>query len=442
MSESRTYLLDPLYETETLKLPPAAADYMVMGSGALLSFTGMLAASGSIAGMLASLAPGAIAGASSLIKLGDATAVERIGRRLGHKSRVRALNPRGEEKTAKTVGPSPHHVAFTGVQELRFHQRDRAAFPQAHGRTLTAFEWLTDGAALKDPTLMYRAHDELAAFLEWVAATGPGACVRIVHEVTPYGVDEDDARTTGEGELGESYRQLVDMVGDACDFHATVIVLSVPAHGDELQEEHAWLEAAHEQAAACGMETGPLWGMWAWSQALPPELTDGPFEVHEDHFRAAGLLHATADVSDFRRGQRSASFWRPMVTTLPRVRRTTVIEYLPQDRRRAEKRLETGEMLRTATARSADDARREKTSTRTGRKAADLHEEDLENGATYVQVAARITVHAATEKELKTFRSQLEQTAVSAGAHLTWMDREHETGWRSSLPLPGGEFTC
>ncbi|MFZ3596925.1 hypothetical protein [Streptomyces sp. BH104] len=441
MSESRTYLLDPLYETETLKLPPTAADYMVMGSGTLLSLTGMLAAAGSIGGMLASLAPGAIAGAGALIKLGDATAVERIGRRLGHKSRIRALNPRGEEEHAG-AGPSAHHVAFTGVQELRFHQRERAAFPQAHGRALAAFEWTTDGAALKDPALMYRAHDELAAFLEWVAATGPGVCVRIVHEVSPYGADEDDARAAGKDELGESYRQLVDMVATGTDAHTTVMVLSVPAHGDEVDEEIGWLQSAHEQAAACGMETGPLWGMWAWSQALPEALTDGPFEVHEEHFRAAGLIHATADVSDFRRGRRAASFWRPMVTTLPRVRRTTVIEYLPQDRRRAEKRLETGEMLRTATARSDDDARREKTSTRTGRKAADLHEEDLENGATYVQVAARITVHAVDEQELKAFRTQVEQTAVSAGARLTWMDREHETGWRSALPLPGGEFTC
>lgn len=423
-----------------LKLPPTGADYAVLGSGTVLSLAGMLAASGSVGGMLLSLAPAAIAGAGALIKLGDATAVERIGRRLGHKARIRALNPRGEERDSATA--SPHHAAFTGVNELRFHERGQAAFPQGRGRALAAFGWVTDGASLKDPALMYRAHDELAAFLEWVAATGPGACVRIVHEVSPYGDDEVDVRTTGSDELADSYRQLVDLVGGACDAHTTVVVLSTPAPGEEPEEELAWLQAAYEQAVSCGMETGPLWDMRAWSHALPAQLTDGPFEVHEDHFRADGLLHATADVADFRRGQRSASFWRPMVTTLPRVRRTTVVEYLPQDRRRAERRLETGEMLRTATARSEDDTRREKTSTRTGRKAADVHEEDLENGATYVQVAARITVHAADEAELKAFRTEVEQVAVSAGARLAWMDREHETGWRSALPLPGGEFTC
>ena len=39
----RMYLLDPLYETETLKLPPSAADLAVMGSGPALSLTGLLA---------------------------------------------------------------------------------------------------------------------------------------------------------------------------------------------------------------------------------------------------------------------------------------------------------------------------------------------------------------------------------------------------------------
>ncbi|MEV6317806.1 hypothetical protein [Streptomyces sp. NPDC051776] len=63
MSESRTCLLDPLHETETLKLPPSATDYVVMCSGAALSLTGLFAASGSIVGVLASLAPGAMTGA-------------------------------------------------------------------------------------------------------------------------------------------------------------------------------------------------------------------------------------------------------------------------------------------------------------------------------------------------------------------------------------------
>jgi hypothetical protein len=445
----RTYLLDPLYETETLKLPPSGTDYTVMGAGAAASLTGLLATSGSITGMLASLAPGLLTAGGSLVKLGESTAVERLARRMGHKARSRALahsdETDGPRQDTPGGGLPPHaHAAFTGFADLTFHIQGETAFPQGQGRLLAAFEWVTDGTGLKDPVRMERAHDDLAGFLEWVAATGPGACVRIAHQVSPHtGVDEGaDIRAQADGDLGASYRQLLAMVERSCDTHTTVIVLSVPAQGEEIEEELAWLRTAYHQAGACGLETGPLWGKEAWGAALPEELTDGPFDVHEDHFGAAGQLHATAEVTDFRRGARAAAFWRPMVTTLPRVHRTTIIEYLPLDRRKAERRLETGEMLRTATARDEADTRREKTATRTGRRAAEIHEEDLSSGAAYVKVAARITVHAASEKQLKAARTEVEQNAVSTGAHLRWMDQEHEMGWRASLPLPGGEITC
>lgn len=425
----------------------------MLASGGAASLTGLITTSGSIAGMLASLTPGALAAGGCLVKLGESTAVERLARRWGHKARARTLAPPDEKtegpcQNASGGGLPPHsdsagtHVDFTGFDDLTFHVQGEMAFAQGRGRVLAAFEWITDGAAVKDPTRMHRAQDDLAAFLEWVAATGPGACVRIVHQVRPHAEEGPDIRAQATGDLGNSYRQLLTMIDEACDAHTTVIMLSIPVQGEDIDEELAWLRTAYHQADACGLETGRLWGKQAWMAALPQELTDGPFEAHEDHFAAAGHVHATAEVIDFRRGERTASFWRPMVTTMPRVHRTTVIEYLPQDRKKAERRLETGEMLRTATARDESDTRREKTATRTGRRAAEIHEEDLASGAAYVKVAAHITIHAADTKQLGTFRTEVEQTAVSTGAHLRWMDQEHETGWRSSLPLPGREITC
>lgn len=416
-----------------------------MGSGLAATLSGLAATSGSITGMLASLTPGALAAGGSLVKLGDSTAVERLSRRWGHKARSRALTHHGETEGPRQDAPGgglPPYADFTGFHDLTFHLHGGNAFPQGHGRALAAFEWLPDGAALKDPPRRDRAHDDLATFLEWVAATAPGACVRIAHQVSPLNDEGTDIRARGEGQLADSYRQLLGMVDRSCDAHTTVIVLSVPAPGEEIDEELTWLHTAYEQADACGLTTGPLWSKEAWEAALPEALTDGPFEVHREYFGAAGQLHTTAQVTDFRRGPRAAAFWRPMVTTLPRVHRTTVVEYLPLDRRKAERRLETGEMLRTATARDEKDTRREKTATRTGRRAAETHEDDLASGAAYVKVAARITVHADSEVQLKAARTEVEQNAVSTGAHLRWMDQEHETGWRSSLPLPGGEFTC
>lgn len=401
-----------------------------------------------ILGTLTCIVPAALAGALSLVKTGGSTVVERVARRGGHVLRKRALDKavrQYESEQAPSApdaeGALPHHDAFTRINDLIWHERDGYAFPQGAGRLLAAFEWVTDGAALKDGAHRDRAHDALAAFLEWVAATGHGSCVRIVHAVSPY-AGEQDIRAEKDGDLADSYRQLMELVNGACDVHTTVILLSVPAHGTDVEEETAWAQAAFEQAQVCGIEAGPLWGRTAWDTALSTIRGDDLYEIHEDHFRSGDYVTATAEVADFRRGERAAEFWRPMITTLPRVTRTTVVEYLPLDRRKAERRLETGEMLRTATARDEKDVRREKTSTRTGKRAAELHEEDISDGAAYVKVAARIMLQARDQAELKEFRRDLEQNAVSAGAHLTWMDKEHETGWHSALPLPGGEITC
>ncbi|MEU5999087.1 hypothetical protein ABZ837_14805 [Streptomyces sp. NPDC047197] len=447
MSASRTYLLDPLYETETLKLPPSRTDLAVIGAGVALSVTHGVAVPG-ILGTLTCIVPAALAGALSLVKSGGSTVVERVARRGGHTLRKRALDKavrQYESEPAPSAsdaeGALPHHDAFTRINDLIWHERDGYAFPQGSGRLLAAFEWVTDGAALKGGAHRDRAHDALAAFLEWVAATGHGSCVRIVHAVSPY-AGEQDIRAEKDGDLADSYRQLMELVNGACDVHTTVILLSVPARGTDVEEETAWAQAAFEQAQVCGIDTGQMWDRTAWDTALSTIRGEDLYEIHEDHFRSGDYVTATAEVADFRRGERAAEFWRPMITTLPRVTRTTVVEYLPLDRRKAEKRLETGEMLRTATARDEKDVRREKTSTRTGRRAAELHEEDISDGAAYVKVAARIMLQARDQTELKEFRRDLEQNAVSAGAHLTWMDKEHETGWHSALPLPGGEITC
>ncbi|MEV0529160.1 hypothetical protein AB0I66_37645 [Streptomyces sp. NPDC050439] len=447
MPAARTYLLDPLYETETLKLPPSRTDLTVIGAGVALSITHGVAVPG-ILGTLTCIVPAALAGALALVKTGGSTVVERVARHSGHALRKRALGKAVRQYESEQApaasdaeGALPHHDAFTRINNLIWHERDGYAFPQSSGRLLAAFEWVTDGAALKDGAHRDRAHDALAAFLEWVAATGHGSCVRIVHAVSPY-VGEHDIRAEKGGELADSYRQLMELVNGACDVHTTVILLSVPAHSTDVEEETAWAQAAFEQAQVCGIEAGPLWDRPAWDTALATVKGDALYEIHEDHFRSGDYVTATAEVADFRRGERAAEFWRPMITTLPRVTRTTVVEYLPLDRRKAEKRLETGEMLRTATARDEKDVRREKTSTRTGKRAAELHEEDISDGAAYVKVGARIMLQARDQAELKEFRRDLEQNAVSAGAHLTWMDKEHETGWHSALPLPGGEITC
>ncbi len=401
-----------------------------------------------ILGTLTCIVPAALAGALALVKTGGSTVVERVARHSGHALRKRAVE-RAVRKYESEQAPAapdaegalPHHDAFTKINNLIWHERGPYAFPQGAGRMLAAFEWVTDGAALKDGAHRDRAHDALAAFLEWVAATGHGSCVRIVHAVSPY-AGEHDIRAEKDGDLAASYRQLMDMVNGACDVHTTVILLSVPAHGPDVEEETAWAQAAFEQAQVCGIDTGPMWDRSAWDTALATVRGESLYEIHEDHFRAGDYLTATAEVADFRRGERAAEFWRPMITTLPRVTRTTVVEYLPLDRRKAEKRLETGEMLRTATARDEKDVRREKTSTRTGKRAAELHEEDISDGAAYVKVAARIMIQARDAAELKEFRRDVEQSAVSTGAHLTWMDKEHERGWHCALPLPGGEITC
>ncbi|MGB8938678.1 MAG: hypothetical protein WCD21_00300 [Streptomyces sp.] len=447
MSASRTYLLDPLYETETLKLPPSRTDLAVIGAGVALSVTHGVAVPG-ILGTLTCIVPAALAGALALVKAGGSTVVERVARHSGHALRKRALDKAVRQyeseqapSTSDAEGALPHHDVFTKINDVVWHEREGYGFPQVRGRLLAAFEWVTDGAALKDGAHRDRAHDALAAFLEWVAATGHGSCVRIVHAVTPY-VGERDVRAQPEGDLAASYRQLMEMVNAACDVHSTVILLSVPAHGPDVEEETAWAQAAYEQAQVCGIDTGHLWPRSAWDIALKTISGRELYEIHDDHFRSGDYVTATAEVVDFRRGERAADFWRPMITTLPRVTRTTVVEYLPLDRRKAEKRLETGEMLRTATARDEKDVRREKTSTRTGKRAAELHEEDISDGAAYVKVAARIMIQARDAAELKEFRRDLEQSAVSAGAHLAWMDKEHETGWHSALPLPGGEITC
>ncbi|MFD6434296.1 hypothetical protein [Streptomyces venezuelae] len=447
MSGSRTYLLDPLYETETLKLPPSRTDLTVMGAGVALSAVHGLAVPG-ILGTLTCIIPAAVAGALALVKTGGSTVVERVGRRGGHALRKRALQRavrKYESEQASFAddaeGALPHHTTFTHINDLVWHERDGYAFPQGGGRLLAAFEWVTDGAALKDDVHRDRAHNALAAFLEWVAATGHGSCVRIVHAVSPYAA-RHDVRAEQDGDLADSYRELMGLVSGACDVHATVILLSVPAHGSDVEEETAWAQAAYEQAQVCGIETGRLWDRATWDIALAPIKGSDPYEIHEHLFRSGDFVTATADVADFRRGERAADFWRPMITTLPRVTRTTVVEYLPLDRRKAEKRLETGEMLRTATARDEQDVRREKTSTRTGRRAAELHEEDISEGAAYVKVAARVMIQARDERQLKEFRREVEQNAVSAGAHLMWLDREHEKGWHAAQPLPGGEITC
>ncbi|MCF3119281.1 hypothetical protein IPZ68_06100 [Streptomyces arenae] len=447
MSASRTYLLDPLYETETLKIPPTRTDLAVMGAGVALSVAHGVAVPG-ILGTLTCIVPAALAGALSLVKTGGSTVIDRVGRRGGHALRKRALarSVRQYENRQASFAPDaegalPHHTTFTRINDVVWHERDGYAFPQAAGRLLAAFGWATDGAALKDGTHRDRAHDALAAFLEWVAATGHGSCVRIVHAVSPYR-GEHDVRAEPDGDLAASYRQLMGMVNAACDVHSTVILLSVPAHGTDVDEETAWAQTAYEQAQVCGIDTGRMWDRATWDIALAPVKGEDPYEIHERLFRSGDFVTATADVTDFRRGERAADFWRPMITTLPRVTRTTVIEYLPLDRRKAEKRLETGEMLRTATARDEQDVRREKTSTRTGRRAAELHEQDISDGAAYVKVAAHVMVQARTEAELTEFRRDVEQSAVSAGAHLRWMDREHEKGWHAALPLPGGEITC
>ncbi|MEU4798660.1 hypothetical protein [Streptomyces sp. NPDC023327] len=445
MSGSRTYLLDPLYETETLKIPPSRTDLSVIGAGVAASVAHGVAVPG-ILGTLTCIVPAAVAGALSLVKTGGSTVVERLARRGGHARRKRALTRavlryENQQAPSDAEGALPHHNVFTRINDVIWHERDGHTFPQAAGRLLAAFEWVTDGAALKDGARRDRAHDALAAFLEWVAATGHGSCVRIVHAVSPY-QGEHDLRAEQDGDLADSYRQLMEMVNTACDVHTTVILLSVPAYGTDVEEETAWAHAAFEQAQVCGLDTGRLWDRPAWDAALAPVRGSDVYEICENLFRSGDYVTATADVADFRRGERAAEFWRPMITTLPRVTRTTVVEYLPLDRRKAEKRLETGEMLRTATARDEKDVRREKTSTRTGRRAAELHEEDISDGAAYVTVAARIMVYAHDEKELAEFRRDVEQSAVSAGAHLTWMDREHEKGWHAALPLPGGEITC
>ncbi len=401
-----------------------------------------------ILGTLTCIVPAAVAGALALVKTGGSTVVERAGRRGGHALRKRALaravrryeakQDLGEPEVEQAL---PHHTVFTRINDLVWHERDGYAFPQGGGRLLAAFEWVTDGAALKDGAHRDRAHDALAAFLEWVAATGHGSCVRIVHAVSPY-AGERDVRAEQGGDLADSYRELMSMVNAACDVHATVIMLSVPAHGADVEEETAWARAAFEQAQVCGIETGRMWDRPTWDIALAPIRGGDLYEIHEGLFRSGDFVTATATVTDFRRGERAPDFWRPMITTLPRVTRTTVVEYLPLDRRRAEKRLETGEMLRTATARDEQDVRREKTSTRTGRRAAELHEQDISDGAAYVKVAAQIMIQARDEADLKEFRRDVEQNAVSVGAHLAWMDKEHERGWHAALPIPGGEITC
>ncbi|MFI1679776.1 hypothetical protein [Streptomyces sp. NPDC020607] len=447
MSGSRTYLLDPLYETETLKLPPSRTDLAVMGAGIALSAVHGLAVPG-ILGTLTCIIPAAVAGALSLVKTGGSTVVERVGRRGGHALRKRALQRavrKYESELASFAddaeGALPHHTTFTRINDVVWHERDGYAFPQGAGRLLAAFGWVTDGAALKDDVHRDRAHDALASFLEWVAATGHGSCVRIVHAVSPY-AGEHDLRAEQDNDLAASYRQLMSMVNTACDVHSTVILLSVPAQGTDVEEETAWAQAAYEQAQVCGIDTGRLWDRATWDIALAPISGGNLYEIEESLFRSGDFVTATAAVTDFRRGERAADFWRPMITTLPRVTRTTVIEYLPLDRRKAEKRLETGEMLRTATARDEQDVRREKTSTRTGRRAAELHEQDISDGAAYVKIAAQIMIYARDETQLKEFRRDVEQGAVSAGAHLMWRDREHEKGWHATQPLPGGEITC
>ncbi|MFE0137840.1 hypothetical protein ACFWY6_40720 [Streptomyces sp. NPDC059037] len=307
MSASRTYLLDPLYETETLKLPPSRTDLAVIGAGVALSVTHGVVVPG-ILGTLTCIVPAALAGALSLVKTGGSTVVERVTRRGGHALRKRALaRTVGEYESEQAPsatdaeGALPHHAVFTKINDLLWHEREGYAFPQGGGRLLAAFEWVTDGAALKDGAHRDRAHDALASFLEWVAATGHGSCVRVVHAVSPY-LGERDIRAEQDGDLAASYRQLMGMVNAACDVHTTVILLSVPAYGPDVEEETAWVHAAFEQAQVCGIDTGQMWDRSAWDTALSTIRGSDLYEIHDSHFRSGDFVTASAEVADFRRG--------------------------------------------------------------------------------------------------------------------------------------------